>query len=1037
MQPRKLSMKNFGPFANEQLDFGDFQEAGLFLISGKTGAGKTTIFDGMTFALFGETSGNLRSGKEMRSTFAASKEETVVQFSFEHQHLLYEIERRPEQMLAKKRGDGLTTQPMKVCLTIYDQAGNEQQQLTKKNEVDSFIKELLQLDAKQFFQTIMLPQGEFRNFLIASSGQKEKVLRNLFGTEIYQRFNEWLKKQVKAKQKSLDTQLLEAENLKQRFRWQKEQSTVTFAETLTLWKEDLKLIQEKITLKEDEMEKLLQQKSEQQTQLFAAKKVNQAFLEREELLQKQQELTEQNEAIEQLNKKFSELNWLSEHQELLTQYDQRKAELTSLTSRLESVQKEKRMWQQKQQEWEKQREAISELAEKARQTEAKLQEQKRLQPIAKLYQEQEEFVADYEQEVAKKQKQLNELTAKKEQLQKEEQSLSKVLAQEVRVQVEELQLLKCQQLLEKWQETGQQRKQLLQQENSYQEQLTSEKSQVKQLQEEQQTLQKQLQVQKSTNAKLQIARLSLLLVEGEPCPVCGSLDHPLKHQEVSAEELQQSEQAVEQTEQKLHENLQKNAAALEKMEQLQHLFSKTRQQVVQKETDQKQQYDQLADKLQELLKEKLTPENIQELFSEYCLWHEQQKEQLRQAKLQKEAVKSSLLEKQAAEDTLKNELAEKMNEWQSARGKFLSLKDQLSGQNCDEINETVSQLEKMQEKQRQQLQEDQALQQSLREEELLLTEQEKSLQQFLKENEQAWQKAQDRLASALAKADQSISYMRSLLPELSKKQQIAEYIAKFNEESVFVDKKIAELNAVLAEKNKVDIQELEAQCEQLEDFVLQKQEELFQLKESCRQNQQLHEELQQLYQKNTEQLMETSRLQQLAETVNGENVKKTSLERYVLQTFLAEILEVANVRLNRLTRGRYQFELADSIGSYRSTTGLEINIYDDNAGSSRRAHTLSGGESFIAALALALSLADVIQTQAGGIVIEALFIDEGFGSLDEDSLEMAMEALEMIENEGRMIGIISHVRELKERIFQQVLVVTNGYGQSKIHTTNR
>ena len=190
--------------------------------------------------------------------------------------------------------------------------------------------------------------------------------------------------------------------------------------------------------------------------------------------------------------------------------------------------------------------------------------------------------------------------------------------------------------------------------------------------------------------------------------------------------------------------------------------------------------------------------------------------------------------------------------------------------------------------------------------------------------------------------------------------------------------------------------------------------------------------MQVIYQQNVEELAQLGQLQQLAETINGENVKKTSLERYVLQQFLTEILDVANERLARLTRGRYQFELADKVGSYRSSTGLEIDIYDDNAGQVRRAHTLSGGESFIAALALAISLADVIQQRAGGIEIEALFIDEGFGSLDEESLEMAMEALEMIENEGRMIGIISHVRELRARILQQVFVETNGSGQSRI-----
>nr|WP_236671888.1 SbcC/MukB-like Walker B domain-containing protein [Enterococcus sp. BWB1-3] len=133
-----------------------------------------------------------------------------------------------------------------------------------------------------------------------------------------------------------------------------------------------------------------------------------------------------------------------------------------------------------------------------------------------------------------------------------------------------------------------------------------------------------------------------------------------------------------------------------------------------------------------------------------------------------------------------------------------------------------------------------------------------------------------------------------------------------------------------------------------------------------------------------------------------------------------------------LTNSRYQFELNKEKNSFRSQTGLEINIYDDNAGASRSARTLSGGESFIAALALALSLAEVIQEQAGGVLIEALFIDEGFGSLDEEALEMAIEALETIENEGRMIGIISHVTELKSRISQQMRINTNGVGQSSV-----
>jgi exonuclease SbcC len=187
-----------------------------------------------------------------------------------------------------------------------------------------------------------------------------------------------------------------------------------------------------------------------------------------------------------------------------------------------------------------------------------------------------------------------------------------------------------------------------------------------------------------------------------------------------------------------------------------------------------------------------------------------------------------------------------------------------------------------------------------------------------------------------------------------------------------------------------------------------------------------------LQEQSKDKLTDLSQIIQLYQTMNGDNPQKISLERYVLQWYLAEVLKNANQQLKQLTKGRYQFELKQETGRSKGNTGLEINVYDDNAGATRSSHTLSGGESFIAALSLALGLAEVIQNQAGGVAIEALFIDEGFGSLDEEALEMAMEALEGIESAGRMIGIISHVRELKERIPQQIVVETSGTGRSSI-----
>ena len=173
-------------------------------------------------------------------------------------------------------------------------------------------------------------------------------------------------------------------------------------------------------------------------------------------------------------------------------------------------------------------------------------------------------------------------------------------------------------------------------------------------------------------------------------------------------------------------------------------------------------------------------------------------------------------------------------------------------------------------------------------------------------------------------------------------------------------------------------------------------------------------------------------LQTLTAVMNGNGPKKLSLERYVLQAYLQEVLDVANTRLQVLSNQRYQFVLHTDLGTQKIHSGLEIDVYDDQVGERRAVQTLSGGESFIAALSLALALGEVIQQESGGINIDALFVDEGFGSLDTNSLDVAMNALESLEGESRLIGIISHVTELRDNIPDQLQVQPAGTGRSRI-----
>lgn len=1038
MQPKSLQMKNFGPFIDEKLDFSQLQAGGLFLISGKTGAGKTTIFDGMTFALFGETSGNLRSGKEMRSMFASPTEETSVTFTFEHQRFTYQIQRKPEQTLAKKRGDGVTNQTAKVQLTIFDADGKEKKQISKRTEVDAFIKDLLQLDAKQFFQIMMLPQGEFRNFLIASSNEKERVLRNLFGTEMYQQFNEWLKEQDKAQSRKLEHQQLVASQIMERFEWEEEQEVLTVAECLTLWGQDLEKQQIQLQQLLQRKDQTMQEMKAAQEAFYRAKEIENARIERQGLQEKARELHAKKTEIAQKKAQLNQLVWALEHQEIMQQKEERVKEAQQAAQQINETKQQLQEIQQQQISWQDQRSLIDGIKKKQEAASQKVQRIQQQIPLAQRTQAQQEEVAQLEKAA---QQQTIELT-KINQAQASAKTQAQHLAEEIDTlrgfQAEAVKLVETQAQVEKWQQA----KMLFheaKQKAGEQQQIHSELV----LEQQQLTaslleLQKTLKQETSQNARMQIARLRLLLEENEPCPVCGSLDHPntQEHTTYRIEDIIASEQRLEQTQEKLtkiqqqvsaNQTLQEQATL--RISEWQATSAAAQKQVELAWTAVQQAFAALQPiENQEAITEETTVAELKKRQS----FNQQKAASYEEAQKKHQAVNEQLATFNDSYQQVSEQVKKAQEARQLAEGKLASLQEQLAGATYEQLQADLGETNGLLMEYTQQIEADARQEAQINEQQAILSEKLKNLQQFFEEKQAAKTKAEQRLTQRLQEAGMTEETMRNLIAQAPQTTILSEEIKTYEQETAFVQQRLALLDAQLKEQATIDLNQLETAYLQLQTVMEELQQETVRKQEKVNGNQRLFDELQVIYQQNVEELAQLGQLQQLAETINGENVKKTSLERYVLQQFLTEILEVANERLARLTRGRYQFELADKVGSYRSSTGLEIDIYDDNAGQVRRAHTLSGGESFIAALALAISLADVIQQRAGGIEIEALFIDEGFGSLDEESLEMAMEALEMIENEGRMIGIISHVRELRARILQQVFVETNGSGQSRI-----
>lgn len=1038
MQPKSLQMKNFGPFIDEKLDFSQLQAGGLFLISGKTGAGKTTIFDGMTFALFGETSGNLRSGKEMRSMFASPTEETSVTFTFEHQRFTYQIQRKPEQTLAKKRGDGVTNQTAKVQLTIFDADGKEKKQISKRTEVDTFIKDLLQLDAKQFFQIMMLPQGEFRNFLIASSNEKERVLRNLFGTEMYQQFNEWLKEQVKAQSRKLEHQQLVASQIMERFEWEEEQEILTVTECLTLWGQDLEKQQIQLQQLLQRKDQTMQEMKAAQEAFYRAKEIENARIERQGLQEKARELHAKKTEIAQKKAQLNQLVWVLEHQEIMQQKEERVKEAQQAAQQINETKQQLQEIQQQQISWQDQRSLIDGIKKKQEAASQKVQRIQQQIPLAQRTQAQQEEVEQLEKAA---QQQTIELT-KINQAQARAKTQAQHLAEEIDTlrgfQAEAVKLVETQAQVEKWQQA----KMLFheaEQKAGEQQQIHSELV----LEQQQLTaslleLQKTLKQETSQNARMQIARLRLLLEENEPCPVCGSLDHPntQEHTTYRIEDIIASEQRLEQTQEKLtkiqqqvsaNQTLQEQATL--RISEWQATSAAAQKQVELAWTAVQQAFAALQPiENQEAITEETTVAELKKRQS----FNQQKAASYEEAQKKHQAVNEQLATFNESYQQVSEQAKKAQEARQLAEGKLASLQEQLAGATYEQLQADLGETNGLLMEYTQQIEADARQEAQINEQQAILSEKLKNLQQFCEEKQAAKTKAEQRLTQRLQEAGMTEETMRDLIAQAPQTTVLSEEIKTYEQETAFVQQRLALLDAQLKEQATIDLNQLETAYLQLQTVMEELQQETVRKQEKVNGNQRLFDELQVIYQQNVEELAQLGQLQQLAETINGENVKKTSLERYVLQQFLTEILDVANERLARLTRGRYQFELADKVGSYRSSTGLEIDIYDDNAGQVRRAHTLSGGESFIAALALAISLADVIQQRAGGIEIEALFIDEGFGSLDEESLEMAMEALEMIENEGRMIGIISHVRELRARILQQVFVETNGSGQSRI-----
>lgn len=1033
MQPQKLTMKNFGPFIHETVDFSTFDGQGLFLISGKTGSGKTTIFDAMTYALFGQTSGKLRQPKEMRSSFASASEATEVSFTFEHGSFSYRITRQPEQELTRKRGAGTTRKSAKTSLLIFNQAGQEQQELTKG--VDKYIQELLHLTADQFFKIIMLPQGEFRNFLVASSTDKEQVLRQLFDTQLYQEINEWLKQ--KANQGAADLATLEVKMaaVAEHFQWQEVKEYHSLAELPDLWTADLAQLQEQKEAINQRVAAAQVVEKKAEAAFYEGQELKNSFDEQAQLALQFQALTAQASEMKAVANKITTLNWAQEHKHLLTTKIQRQTEFEDCQKQVKKSEEQLAVLEEKKTFWEKRATEIEEDQASLQNLKSQLSQKELLLPLAM----QQTELTEKAKAVATKlseintaqtllQNQITELATKK-------QALEKDLVKESELQRTQLQLVQLTNQKERLLELDSAANHNTVEQQAAQEALATHSRKVSVLTVEVADTQRQLDKVKSHQAALMIARLSLDLLPGEPCPVCGSTEHPQKAVTIPESDLAVNEAQLQELEAKREKTSHELAKAQTQVEQYQETIVKLGDKEQALTTQRETSLQQFRQELSGFVKE--VPLSLGEALSLFSQLEGQVVNDLGQLKESKEELATVT---RAEQELTKKAQALATNQQQELEqasrleGELAGLKRQLGTVQLTELSATVVDLKEKIASLETKIQDftvaGQSLQQELVAVKATLSQQQQQAKQALVQMENATEQLNQLFATAKGPKDEAA--FQELVATLSELPQLIEEKNNYDKQLDYVSRSQEKLAKRLADAQVPDMKVLEANRQAAQENTSKAQKELATCLAQLESNRQVQKQLLQLIAANEAQVAKQSELVQLADTMNGKNQYKTSLERYLLQNYLQEVLIVANERLLRLTKGRYQFQLADKDAGGRGAKGLDMDIYDDNSGQTRRVQTLSGGESFIAALALALSLADVIQNRAGGIAIEALFIDEGFGSLDEESLEMALEALSMIETEGRLIGIISHVQELKERITRKLLVKAQGSGQSVI-----
>ena len=1033
MRPIKLTISAFGPYASKQvIDFEELKGRNIFVISGKTGAGKTTIFDAISYALYGEASGESRETDSLRSHFADDNTETYVELEFELRGEKYTVNRVPKQKKKKARGEGYTEKSADATLTLPDG-----KVITKVKNVTDKIIEILGITREQFKQIVMLAQGEFKKLLLADSVEREGIFRKIFNTYDFEKIQAELKDKAanlsKNRTKSKHEMEINLKNIKG-------EHDIVIDEYV-----DFPLVIEKLkdllerdnniykTLNEEgkEVDNNLQVKNQEKAiietnnNLLKEKEIITKAL--EELLSKEDEYKNKSKTIidgkNAKEVKYIEDKLIETTKKLTKREEDYNLSLKNIDS-LKLKQEEANKLLQIEESKECDREKLSVEINNLNKLEEKIIE---LDSLNNKVMHLKQSAENSKLQIINNKKETEELKKSKEEKELQLKDIATLETKKVELESD----------IKAKNKTLDEVRELFKVIRSFQNTYIEHNNKAKEYKEfevEYKKVKENYEKMDDLYKKEQAGILASKLQENKPCPVCGSTNHPNKAtikenlKIPTKEELKVAKENLDKLEK---ENLEKinnlttlNSNKTTYLEQVNnHLSmlsatlnidktfnSETAKVVKNLGTELKSVIDKLKDELLKVIDKISLKEKIEKELNlitttinerEHSLIKLEECEKNYTTELTQNITKIDEYKKEITENitdlkTLNNLIEVKTKELNISKEKLAKLRlenenlaKKLEGENSTskEINKSIEELK------------------------LEIANNKANFNEAIKEqgfdNIQTYEDAKLQISMVESLEKEVENYNSEL--KLTKAKQ--EDIINKTKDIVFMDITTIDEEIRSIQNNK---KELESKLRELHAIIVGNKTILKNVENLNIEFKEIEEEY--------------KVLGELADLANGKKAPYISFERYILASYFEDIIEAANIRLEKMTGDRFSLIRKTSKSKGAGQKGLELEIYDNYTDSSRDVSSLSGGESFKASLSLALGLSDIVQSNAGGVSLDTMFVDEGFGTLDPQSLDNAIDSLLELQRGGRLVGIISHVEELKERIDAKLEVTSTSKG---------